>query len=225
MNNNRSSNRRRGRGNNRQQGAATRVIGSTAARAATRRRLLEKYSKLAHDASLNGDRVQAEYYLQFADHYFRVHRRQPRAQRDEQRPQQRATATSPTDREPSSSYEEFRDEDEQVARPPRENGRDGSREGIATATVFSGRERQDNGRGEREQAEFLARRERPGATSSFEPAENPFNREVRGRRPEGERQGRSRGEASAEEAVEGEPGDEARFDPRLLPPSLSAAGE
>ena len=34
--------------------------------------LLEKYRKLAHDAHLNGDRVQAEYYLQFADHYFRV---------------------------------------------------------------------------------------------------------------------------------------------------------
>jgi hypothetical protein len=34
--------------------------------------LLEKYRKLAHDAHLNGDRVTAEYYLQFADHYFRV---------------------------------------------------------------------------------------------------------------------------------------------------------
>jgi hypothetical protein len=34
--------------------------------------LLEKYRKMAQDAHLNGDRVQAEYYLQFADHYFRV---------------------------------------------------------------------------------------------------------------------------------------------------------
>jgi len=34
--------------------------------------LLEKYRKQAQDAHLNGDRVQAEYYLQFADHYFRV---------------------------------------------------------------------------------------------------------------------------------------------------------
>ena len=34
--------------------------------------MLEKYRKLAHDAHLNGDRVTAEYYLQFADHYFRV---------------------------------------------------------------------------------------------------------------------------------------------------------
>ncbi len=34
--------------------------------------MLEKYRKLANDAHLNGDRVNAEYYLQFADHYFRV---------------------------------------------------------------------------------------------------------------------------------------------------------
>jgi len=34
--------------------------------------LLEKYKKMAHDAQMNGDRVNTEYYLQFADHYFRV---------------------------------------------------------------------------------------------------------------------------------------------------------
>jgi hypothetical protein len=34
--------------------------------------LLEKYKSLARDAQLGGDRVQTEYYLQFADHYYRV---------------------------------------------------------------------------------------------------------------------------------------------------------
>ena len=34
--------------------------------------MLEKFKKLAQDAQHNGDRVNAEYYLQFADHYFRV---------------------------------------------------------------------------------------------------------------------------------------------------------
>jgi hypothetical protein len=43
--------------------------GSTAARAVTRRRCSKN---IANDAHLNGDRVNAEYYLQFADHYFRV---------------------------------------------------------------------------------------------------------------------------------------------------------
>ncbi len=46
--------------------------------------MLEKYKKLAHDASLNDDRVQAEYYLQFADHYFRVIA-DSKAQKDDQR--------------------------------------------------------------------------------------------------------------------------------------------
>ncbi len=76
MNNNRGgNNRRRGRGtNNRPQGANG---GQQLNRIDSRARgnapqMLEKFRKLAHDAHLNGDRVNAEYYLQFADHYFRV---------------------------------------------------------------------------------------------------------------------------------------------------------
>ena len=34
--------------------------------------LYEKYRNLARDAQMSGDRVNTEYYLQFADHYFRV---------------------------------------------------------------------------------------------------------------------------------------------------------
>lgn len=34
--------------------------------------LLEKYRQLARDSSQAGDRVTAEYYLQYADHYYRV---------------------------------------------------------------------------------------------------------------------------------------------------------
>ncbi|MDI1297205.1 MAG: DUF4167 domain-containing protein [bacterium] len=34
--------------------------------------LLEKYKNMARDAQMAGDRVSTEYYLQFADHYFRV---------------------------------------------------------------------------------------------------------------------------------------------------------
>ena len=74
--NNNNNNRRRGRGNNnnRQQGGGG---GQQLNRVDSRARgnapqMLEKYRKLAHDAHLNGDRVQEEYFLQFADHYFRV---------------------------------------------------------------------------------------------------------------------------------------------------------
>lgn len=79
MNTNRqNNNRRRGRGgNNRQQNNNNRNGYDFQNRVDNRARgnasqMLEKYKKLASDAQLNGDRVNAEYYLQFADHYFRV---------------------------------------------------------------------------------------------------------------------------------------------------------
>jgi hypothetical protein len=71
LNNNRNNNRRRGRGNRNQGGgnAANRIDSRARGNAP---QLLDKYKKLAQDAQHHGDRVQAEYYLQFADHYFRV---------------------------------------------------------------------------------------------------------------------------------------------------------
>ena len=46
--------------------------------------LLEKYKTLARDAAQQGDRVSAEYYLQYADHYYRV-LNDGRPRHDEQR--------------------------------------------------------------------------------------------------------------------------------------------
>jgi hypothetical protein len=51
--------------------------------------LLEKYKNLARDAQLAGDRVQTEYYLQFADHYFRV-LEDNRSRYEDQQPQRRS---------------------------------------------------------------------------------------------------------------------------------------
>ena len=48
--------------------------------------LLEKYKGLARDAQMQGDRVQTEYFLQFADHYFRI-LNESRARFEEQRRQ------------------------------------------------------------------------------------------------------------------------------------------
>ncbi|MBL0925481.1 MAG: DUF4167 domain-containing protein [Sphingomonadaceae bacterium] len=78
MNTNRqNNNRRRGRGNNNRQQNNNRngfdyqnQIDNRARGNAAQ--MLEKYKKLAQDAQFNGDRVNAEYHLQFADHYFRV---------------------------------------------------------------------------------------------------------------------------------------------------------
>lgn len=195
-NNNRGSNRRRGRGNNRQQG------GNQGNRIDSRARgnapqLLEKYKKLAHDASLNGDRVQAEYYLQFADHYFRV-LADSRTQKDEPRGPRR-------DGERDQGYDTYDRDDEPTpangAREPRDR---------------------DDDRAE---------------SDEFEPSENPFTRDNRSRRNDGEHQSRGRGRTSDDEAREelrteprddsrdGDDNDAPRFDPASLPPSFSSDAE
>jgi hypothetical protein len=85
--NNRQGGRRRGRGGQRPQNMG----GQPGNRQDNRQRgnaaqLLEKYKSMARDAQLAGDRVQTEYYLQFADHYYRV-LGESRARYDEQRRQ------------------------------------------------------------------------------------------------------------------------------------------
>ena len=86
-NSSKNSNRRRGRSNrpNGGGGGGGQQLNRIDSRArGNAPQLLEKYRKLAQDAHLNGDRVQAEYYLQFADHYFRV-TADSRVRTDEQR--------------------------------------------------------------------------------------------------------------------------------------------
>ena len=99
INNRQQNGRRRGRGGNNngsgggnpRQGGQGR--GDSGNRIDNRARgnaaqLLEKYKNLASDAQRQGDRVNTEYYLQFADHYFRVLADQ-RGRFEEQQPQQR----------------------------------------------------------------------------------------------------------------------------------------
>lgn len=86
MINNRQNGRRRGRGSgprtpNSAPGAGNRQDNRSRGNAS---QLHEKYKALARDAQLAGDRVQTEYYLQFADHYFRV-LNETRARFEEQR--------------------------------------------------------------------------------------------------------------------------------------------
>ena len=86
MINNRQGGRRRGRGGQRGQNLG----GQPGNRQDNRQRgnaaqLLEKYKSMARDAQLAGDRVQTEYYLQYADHYFRV-LGESRARFEEQNP-------------------------------------------------------------------------------------------------------------------------------------------
>ena len=99
MINNRQANngRRRGRGGQRSQGGGNpnqgnRIDSRARGNAA---QLLEKYKNLARDAQMQGDRVNTEYYLQFADHYFRV-LAETRSRFEEQNPGQQHQGRRPS---------------------------------------------------------------------------------------------------------------------------------
>ncbi len=254
MNNNRNSqnvnsnNRRRGRGNNnRPQGGGGGGRGEQLNRIDSRARgnapqMLEKYKKLASDAHLNGDRVQAEYYLQFADHYFRVIADQ-RLRQEEQRaprPDRQDGSSEPYARQDENEGEEYGNEgdfpvydqqnnyrrDEQ--REPRNEQRGDQRE-----PRNEHREPRNDQREAREprpprefreqprEAQDQAPPQRPRAelNASAEPAEqggNPFtrneNRGTRGLRP------RREPRAPRNDAQDGEP---MGLDPSLLPPAIT----
>ncbi len=164
-NNNRNTNRRRGRGNNRGpsggQGGGGQGHAGQGNRIDSRARgnapqLLEKYRKLAHDASLNDDRVQTEYYLQFADHYFRV-------LADSRSPKDEARARRDNERENAFDEDDDEDEREEVrsSQPPA-GRRDRSNEQSATDEGSQGSE---------------------GDEDEGDEQENPFLRDARNRRP------------------------------------------
>ena len=106
--------------------------------------LLEKYKSLARDAQLAGDRVQTEYYLQYADHYFRV-LEDNRSRYEEQQAQRRPRRDD--DEDDLEGHEEMAAESD-----------DGDEEGEAEARQ---RPRRDRERG-RERFERQDRPQREG---------------------------------------------------------------
>jgi hypothetical protein len=232
LNNNRNNNnRRRGRGN-RQQGGNGQQLNRIDSRArGNAPQLLEKYRKLAHDAHLNGDRVQAEYYLQFADHYFRVLADQRMRQEEQRRPRdERYEGGNEGDRDEGgddgsdfSNDSDFPSYDQAPAynnRPPRQGQDERGREDREERGNYQQRRPEREERPERQE-----RDERPVAEESveadsgernpFEPPENPFVRGSRGLRPR--RDDRSR--APREER------DTQGIDPGILPPPIALSPE
>ena len=71
----------------------------------------EKYQQLARDANLSGDRVMAENYLQFAEHYYRVMRTQQaqREAREEEQAAQRAARQAQYDARKAQQQQEQRE--------------------------------------------------------------------------------------------------------------------
>jgi len=122
--NNRQGGRRRGRG---QRGGQNLGGGQPGNRQDNRQRgnaaqLLEKYKSMARDAQLAGDRVQTEYYLQFADHYFRV-LSENRARMEEQRPRREHEFEDDGEDENLEAADEG-GEDERSERPERQERQD-----------------------------------------------------------------------------------------------------
>jgi hypothetical protein len=216
LNNNRGNNRRRGRGN-RQQGGGGQQLNRIDSRArGNAPQLLEKYRKLAHDAHLNGDRVQAEYYLQFADHYFRVIA-DTRLRQEEQRNRPRDERWQEGGEEQDEGGEFTVESDFPSFDQPSYNRRDRDRD----------RDRDERPRRE-EREEEAVREDEAGEEASaeanpYEPAENPFLRENRaargGLRP---RRGPREDNRPRRESRDDD-GAPAGLDPSMLPPAISSS--
>jgi hypothetical protein len=121
--------------------------------------LLEKYKSMARDAQLGGDRVQTEYYLQFADHYFRV-LGESRSRFDEQR---RGRDDEEGDEDEGMEMAEADHESEAEAddRPQRREQRDRDERPRDRDERPREREARDRDERPRDRDERPARRERP----------------------------------------------------------------
>ena len=250
MNNNRGNNRRRGRGNNRPQGGGQQLNRIDSRARGNAPQLLEKYRKLAHDAHLNGDRVTEEYFLQFADHYFRViadtrtRQEEQRLRRDD-RWQDQGEEGEDQGEFAGADYQGYdqgyarQDRPERAPREERGNREDRPREDRPRED----RPRQDRPRDDRprddrpreDRQDSRREREEPveaeaGAEGGdeqggniYEPVENPFVREPRGTRGLRPRREDRRPRRDAEAPV----GEEAppAFDASVLPPAFLSRDE
>ena len=142
--------------------------------------LLEKYKAMARDAQLAGDRVQTEYYLQFADHYFRV-LEEGRSRFEEQNQRRRGNDEDEDEGEDNASAEADNDfgddeaEDERPARRERGQRSDRNEPRPERSDRPARAERNDNAdRAARpERAERPERTPRPERTESNERTERP----------------------------------------------------
>ncbi|MGK6321112.1 DUF4167 domain-containing protein [Sphingomonas sp. DT-204] len=235
MINNRQAGRRRGRGGQRsgnnpgRPDNGNRIDNRARGNAA---QLLEKYKNLARDAQMSGDRVNTEYYLQFADHYFRV-LNESRARFEENR-RQRGDNESEEDEEfgfegepvtPDAYQSQERDNRERDNREPRgdrenrgqrEFSRDRDREPRELREPRNGYASYGNGHANGfdaaadDQAPVAEARPAPDAA-----ADEPRD-EALAPAPERPRRGRPRKVPVEAEAVE-----PSMFDVDRLPPSLS----
>jgi Domain of unknown function (DUF4167) len=221
LNNNRNNNRRRGRGNNRQQGGGQQLNRIDSRARGNAQQLLDKYRKMAHDAHLNGDRVQEEYYLQFADHYFRVladqkQRQDETRQRRDDRPNEGGERPRYEDSRGRDDYGDYDyDSDDDQPRQAYDPRRDEAPRGDEPGDDYGESSGESNG-GEGGNREASNRdRDEDGAASEYEPVDNPFVRDNRSTRTPA-RQSAPRRDRRPRE-------DDGGFDASVLPPPIGAS--
>lgn len=209
--NNHRSNRRRGRGN-RQQGGGNQANRIDSRARGNAPQLLDKYKKLAQDAQHNGDRVQAEYYLQFADHYFRVIA-DNKARQEEQRSKRQDDRDQDDDDGDDDEGESPRRRQSRNTRNRRDdgNGRDGSADRGGSADRDDANDRDGNAESSDD--------------SGYEPAENPFKRPARGEPRQPRKPRKARGETPADNAPDNAPDNRGEIDASALPPAIGEAGD
>jgi len=245
LNNNRGNNRRRGRGNNRPQNGGQQLNRIDSRARGNAPQLLEKYRKLAHDAHLNGDRVTEEYYLQFADHYFRVIADTRLRQEEQRRPRDDRWQEQGEDGEDGGElagadyqgYDQGYGRSERTERPERGNREDRQRDDRPRDDRAredrpredrprEDRQRDDRPRREREPRGGEFESEQPAEVADagedqplniYEPVENPFVREPRPSR--GLRPRREPRRPRDDDGAEADHGP-AGLDASVLPPSL-----
>jgi hypothetical protein len=167
--NNRQGGRRRGRGGPR--GPNLGGGGQPGNRQDNRQRgnaaqLLEKYKSMARDSQLAGDRVQTEYFLQFADHYFRV-LGESRSRFDEQRPRRDHDIDEDADNSSSENEHGFQHGDEDMVEAGDESAADERPERPERP------ERQD--RGERSNQDRRPQREARGGREAAKVESDQYN--------------------------------------------------
>ena len=163
--------------------------------------LLEKYKQLARDAHQSGDRVATEYYLQHADHYFRVlndgriRQEEMRARRGVFDPFEDDSAGNDADDSQAEGGEEQAEGGERQPAQREERGERRQR--------FENRERNDGG-DRAERAERGDRGDRGEGRQKWQDRRGDRPREERADRPREERDERLAPEPAAQPLSDGE---------------------
>ncbi|WP_294240125.1 DUF4167 domain-containing protein [uncultured Sphingomonas sp.] len=255
MINNRQAGRRRGRGGNNNGGQrpggnpgrpdnGNRIDNRARGNA---NQLYEKYKNLAAEAQRQGDRVNTEYYWQFADHYFRVlSETRSRFEEQNQRRQREESRDDQYDDGFDNEAEDYGDEGDPIRpgeqlgeaeprreRLPRDNqpresyARDNQSRETQQRDERPRRDREDRPRRDNREDRRPARAEQPVAVEDAQPVVAAPVAVTDVAAPQVEEEApRRRGRPRRERAPEVQDAGEATgFDADRLPPALSAAPE